>query len=57
MTQELHYYLQKEWMKNNHPKYHKYFEEWVVNITPNQIHYFTYLWMLKQPPPLTGFFK
>lgn len=51
MTQELHYYLQKEWMKNNHPKYHKYFDEWVVNITPNQIHYFTYLWMMKQPPP------
>ena len=41
MTKQLNAYLHSRWIKDNHKKYHKYFEEWVKNITPNQIHYFT----------------
>lgn len=33
-------YLEKEWIAMNHPKYHKYFRDWVVNITDNQTLYF-----------------
>ena len=40
MTEQLYTYLQLRFCKENHVKYHKYFEEWVQNITNNQIHYF-----------------
>ena len=40
MTEQLYTYLQLRFYKENHVKYHKYFEEWVQNITNNQIHYF-----------------
>lgn len=37
-------YLKNEWNKNNHTKYHKYFDEWFKNLTENQIYYFENLW-------------
>ena len=40
MTEQLYTYLQLRFYKENHIKFHKYFEEWVQNITNNQIHYF-----------------
>ena len=40
MTEQLYTYLQLRFYNENHVKYHKYFEEWVQNITNNQIHYF-----------------
>ena len=40
MTEQLYTYLQLRFYKENHVKYHNYFEEWVKNITNNQIHYF-----------------
>ena len=33
-------YLHQRWLKNNHPKYYQYFEEWFANITENQKFYF-----------------
>ena len=41
MNEQLKSYLHSRWIKSNHRKYHKYFEEWVKNITPNQVDYFT----------------
>ena len=26
-----------EFFKSNHPKYHKYFQEWIANVTQGQI--------------------
>lgn len=40
MVQELKEYLKKEWKYNNHNKYQKYFDEWVKNLTNNQIYHF-----------------
>ena len=40
MTEQLYTYLQLRFYRENHIKYHKHFEEWVQNITNNQIHYF-----------------
>lgn len=40
MTKEMHNYLQQRFYRNNHPKYHKYFEEWVQNVTDTQLMYF-----------------
>lgn len=37
MTKELYNWLEKEWRFNNHVKYQKYFKEWVLNLTPDQI--------------------
>lgn len=34
------YYLQQRFMRNNHPKYHKYMEEWISGVTPDQMRYF-----------------
>ena len=45
---KLYIYLEKEWRFNNHKKYHKYFEQWLNNLTDNQIHYMTNLWMNKK---------
>ena len=33
-------YLTQRFLKNNHPKYFKYCEEWISNVTENQIEYF-----------------
>lgn len=33
-------YLTKRFLGNNHPKYHKYMQEWVDNVTPTQLAYF-----------------
>lgn len=41
ISKELYEYLKKDWKKCNHTKYHKYFDEWVSNITDDQIHYYT----------------
>lgn len=41
MTKQLKSYLWQEFSKNNLPKYYKYFEQWVSNLTDNQIAYFT----------------
>ena len=37
MDKELIEYLKEMWRKDNHPKYQKYFEEWINNLTPDQI--------------------
>ena len=41
MDTQLYIYLEKRWRFSNHKKYHKYFKEWIENITENQIYYFT----------------
>lgn len=41
MTPQLKSYLWQEFIKNNLPKYYKYFEQWVSNLTDNQVAYFT----------------
>jgi len=33
-------YLRERFYRNNHAKYRKYFDEWVSNITENQLFYF-----------------
>lgn len=45
MNERLYKYLQNEWMFNNHPKYQKYFGEWVSNLTETQIYYYNILWL------------
>ena len=47
MTDELYQYLKNEWKLNNSPKYLKYFDDWVVNLTDNQIYYYNILWLKK----------
>ena len=37
MSDELYTWLEKEFKYSNHKKYHKYFNEWVKNITNSQI--------------------
>ena len=41
MNNILYIYLEKRFYTENHPKYHKYFKEWISNINSNQIYYFT----------------
>ena len=41
ITPQLKSYLWQEFNKNNLPKYYKYFEQWVSNLTDNQVAYFT----------------
>jgi hypothetical protein len=45
MNDILYRYLDEEWRNNNSPKYQKYFKEWVVNLTDNQIYYYNKLWI------------
>lgn len=45
---ELYEYLKNEWKENNLPKYQKYFEEWVNNLTDIQIYYYNKLWLKKE---------
>ena len=33
-------YLQQRFLRNNHPKYHKYMEEWIDGVTADQMRYF-----------------
>lgn len=33
-------YLRHRFLKNNHPKYHKYCDEWIANTTEEQCAYF-----------------
>lgn len=33
-------WLEKEFYRSNHKRYHKYFKEWIDNITDSQIQYF-----------------
>lgn len=33
-------YLRERFYRNNHAKYRKYFDEWISNITENQLFYF-----------------
>jgi len=40
MTRELNDYLEWRCHRNWHPKYYKYIDIWVANVTPNQCHYF-----------------
>ena len=40
MSKDLWEYLEQRFKRNNHPKYLKYFDEWVSNISETQIHYF-----------------
>ena len=37
MPKELLNWLEHEFFKSNHPKYHKYFQEWIANVTQDQI--------------------
>lgn len=40
MNRVLRTYLEVRWRKDNHPKYWRYFDEWVNNITDIQLMYF-----------------
>lgn len=40
MTEEMYTYLRQRFYRSNHTKYRKYFEEWVNNVTDNQLRYF-----------------
>ena len=41
MTSELYKWLEEIWVRHNHTKYRKYFEEWICNLTPDQIEGFS----------------
>jgi hypothetical protein len=45
MNDKLYQYLKKEFEFNNLKKYLKYFDEWVNNLTLNQIEYYKKLWL------------
>lgn len=34
MERELYNWLEREFYKSNHTKYHRYFKEWITNICP-----------------------
>lgn len=40
MEPSLKEYLTKRFLYNNHRKYHKYLDEWINNLTQEQIWYF-----------------
>lgn len=40
MTEEVKQYLWTEFKFNNLPKYYKYFDTWIKNLTENQILYY-----------------
>lgn len=33
-------YLRERFLRNNHPKYHKYCDEWMCGVTADQLRYF-----------------
>lgn len=37
MERELYNWLEREFYKSNHTKYHRYFKEWITNICPTQV--------------------
>jgi|AntAceMinimDraft_18_1070375.scaffolds.fasta_scaffold52939_3 hypothetical protein len=37
----LYEWLKERWHRDNHKKYHKYFEVWFVNLTQSQINSFS----------------
>ena len=37
MSKELYTWLQQEFYRNNHPKYRKYFDEWINGVLPHQL--------------------
>lgn len=41
MTNELEEWLRYHWRRDNHSKYQRYFEEWLKNISDDQIMYFS----------------
>ena len=45
MNDQLYSYLKYQWKICNNPKYQKYFDEWVINLTDNQIFYYNKLWL------------
>ena len=45
MNELLYLYLNEEFRQNNVPKYQKYFDIWVNNLTENQINYYNKLWL------------
>ncbi len=45
MTKRLYEYLKNEWRINNSPKYQILFEEWINNLTDDQIYYYDKLWL------------
>lgn len=49
MTEEVKQHLWTEFKFNNHPKYYKYFDTWIENLTENQILYY-----IKWPLSPTG---
>lgn len=45
MNDVLYQYLKNEWRDKNLPKYQKYFEVWICNLTEIQIFYYNKLWL------------
>jgi len=45
MDDILYRYLENQWKICNHPKYQKYFNVWVKNLTKTQIYYYKKLWL------------
>lgn len=45
MNEQLYKYLQEHWKTCNLPKYQKYFNEWVANLTPDQINGYNQFWL------------
>lgn len=41
MTPQLYNWLYEIWVRHNHVKYRKYFDEWVENLTDSQIYGFS----------------
>ena len=41
MTPQLYNWLHEIWVRHNHVKYRKYFDEWVENLTDSQIYGFS----------------
>jgi len=37
MNNELEEWFREHWRRDNHPKYQRYFDEWIKNILPSQI--------------------
>lgn len=40
LTKEMKSYLFQRFMRNNHNKYTHYYQEWIDNVTQDQVNYF-----------------
>lgn len=40
LTKEMKSYLFQRFMRNNHSKYTHYYQEWIDNVTQDQVNYF-----------------